>query len=542
MTALLVIPVAFQAPANALQSPPLCPGTADPSCGGQNREVRDAAANTFNSPDLQWAATNLAVPTAPVIANHNLLQAEVKFTVSINGSIFFQNNNNNGCDAGDGAVDVVSDISFSSPFFNAAGLGGTVTFLSEALAAGQSQTLTVPDTVIFEGCLEFELGDAELELFKNAPLNLSHMSNSGVVTSAFCGSDFDIDTDFDAQLELEVRYVYCGDIPQDCPECIRDPRSPSSLLLFPEFNNRQGHNTLVTITNANCFNCTNGTNLPNEVFVEVVFIDKNSCEEDNFTIPMTPCDTFTFLTGRRTNINQGYIYAFAKNSGGQAISFNHLVGQEVVFNGFRTLEWSINASGFRAIPPEGALTDIDTDGVRDLDNSEYVMAPARIVIPRFLGQDPFPQFFANYRSTLTFIALSGGLQFRTVVDLAIWNDSEECFSDQVEFSCWTKRFLSNISPAFRESFLDSTNNDANEILGWSGREAGWIYLTGRSAFSGVEQITNPSIYVVLVEEKGGKRSADLPWDEGCRDGDLLPVGILGDPRPGAPGGINGDGQ
>ena len=374
-------------------------------------------------------------------------------------------------------------------------------------------------------------------------LRMDHTgSSSGGCDSTNCGN-FGCDVDVGARVTLTVNYLICSPVTTGCP-CVRDPRSPSSLLLFPEFNNNLGRNTLVSITNANCFTCSN-QNLPTEVIVEVVFINKDTCLEDNFNIPLTPCDTFTFLTSRQTNFRQGYLYAFAKDLQGRPIKFDNLVGQEIMMDGFRNLEWSVNAAGFAAGRDlaDGALTNLDGDNVRDLDGLEYIEAPERIIIPRFLGQDPFPFFFADYRSTLTFIALSGGAQFSTIVDLAIWNDSEECFSDQHQFDCWDKQFLADISPAFTEGFLDASNNDPLEIVGWNTRESGWLYLNGRTAFSGVEQIQDPAIYALLVEEKGGRRVADLPWEEGCQDnGDLVPTGILGDPRAGFPGGQLGDNQ
>jgi hypothetical protein len=329
---------------------------------------------------------------------------------------------------------------------------------------------------------------------------------------------------------------------QECP-CIRDQLSPASLLLFPEFCNQNGFDTLFTITNANCFNCTNDIGMPAEVIVELVYIDKNTCLENNVNLPLTPCDTVTLLTKAQTSLQQGYAYAFAKDLQGRAISFNHLVGQEILLDGFRNLEWSVNAVGFRAIPEEGDLTNLDGDDVRDLDNVEYIAAPERLIVPRFLGQDYDPRFFATYKSTLTFINLSGGVQFRTLVDLSIWNDSEECFSRQWEFRCWDKQFLADISSAFTQRFLATTNHDPNEIAGWTGREAGWLYVDGRNAFSSAESINDPAVYVLLIEDKGNYRVADLPWEEGCQEnGDLLPTGIFGDPRPGFPGGQPGDNQ
>lgn len=321
-------------------------------------------------------------------------------------------------------------------------------------------------------------------------------------------------------------------VKEDCPDCIRDVLQPASLLLFPEFCNAPGQDTLLTITSADCFICLDA-NAPPEVIVEIVYISgdpDDGCLEQNLNLPLTPCDTITVLTSAHTSFRQGYAYAFAKNLAGEAIKFDQLTGNQIVLDGFRNLDWSVNAVGFKAGRDlaDGALTDLDEDRVRDLNGEEYVEAPDRIIVPRFLGQDPFPNFFASHRSTLTLISLTGA-QFDTTVDFAIWNDNEECFSTQVEFRCWTKRFLADISMATTQRFLKSTNHDPMEIDGWRQRETGWLYLDGRIADSTADVVIDPAVYAVLVEERAGQRTADLPWEEGCRDnGALLPLGIFAD--------------
>jgi len=503
----------------------------------------------FVSPDISWDPNTvvhpdyvtLKVPQITLGAGQTLVQVEVEAAVTRGGPVGYTNNNNNACVAG--SLTIPLDMTLNGNGVNLNWNADAPVPLPASIdpngVGNFTGTINVPSIAIPSACVPLTGGNTA-PFVGAGMVEFDHSAISGQALAS-C-SNLAINPQIAGTLAVTVRYYVCATVTNGCP-CVRDPRSPSSLLLFPEFCNDFGRDTLVTITNANCFTCSTDNNLPAEVIVEVVFIDKDTCLEDNFNIPLTPCDTYTFMTRSRTNLRQGYIYAFAKNTAGQAISFNHLVGQEVLLDGFRNMDWSINASGFRAIPPEGEVTDIDNDNIRDLDNLEYIAAPERIIIPRFLGQDPFPFFFADYRSTLTFIALSGGAQFSTIVDISIWNDSEECFSDQHQFRCWDKQFLADISPAFRESFLDATNDDPQEIIGWNDKEAGWIYINGRSAFSGIEQINNPAIYALLIEEKSGRLVADLPWEEGCQDnGDLLPLGILGDPRPGFPGGINGDNQ
>lgn len=306
--------------------------------------------------------------------------------------------------------------------------------------------------------------------------------------------------------------------------CMRNGRSPASLLLFPEYDNRLGRNTLLTITNTD----TNMTH--DDVRVTLWYIDESDCLKDDFTVTLTPGDTVTLLTSAQNpNVGRGYVYAYAVSPGGMPITRNVLIGQEIYIDGvgLGALDWSINAVGFKGLTAEGTNTDIDFgpmagDGNRDLNGVEYDSAPDRIHIPRFLGQD----LFSN--STMTFIGLSGGTEFTTILDFAIYNDNEEMFSRQYMFDCWTKVRLVDISNVFNNSFLQSTNDDPQEIIGQPGQEAGWFTFQGLNAFSTNTNIAFPAVYGVLVEDRGGERVSDLPWDEGCRNGSLLPTGPLGD--------------
>jgi hypothetical protein len=303
------------------------------------------------------------------------------------------------------------------------------------------------------------------------------------------------------------------------PNCMRNGRSPASLLLFPEFDNRFGKNTLLTLTNTD-------TNMASDpVSVELWYINEADCLKSDYTVTLTPGDTITLLTRTQHPAEtRGYVFAFAK-SGGAPVSNNVLIGQQVYLDGlgFGSLDWSVNAVGFKAVPARGMPTDIDMDGNKDLDGIEYEEAPDRIHIPRFLGQDGLSN------STMTFINLSGGVQFTTILDFAIYNDNEVMFSRQYQFYCWDKVRLTDISNVFTNSFLQSTNDDPNEILGATGQEAGWFTFEGLNAFSTITNINDPAVYGVLVEDRFGERVADLPWDEGCQDnGSLLPAGPLGD--------------
>ena len=243
-------------------------------------------------------------------------------------------------------------------------------------------------------------------------------------------------------------------------EALANGRNPASLLLFPEFDNRSGNLTLLTVTNTNQ-GVGNPANANGTVKVEFVYIGKFGlkgytldCLEFNRTETLTANDTLSVITKvHNPQQEQGYVYAFAKDkTTGKAISFNWLIGNVLTLESLTEVEYSMNPVAFKAIPPQGANTDIDGpgglgDGVRDLDGVEYEPVPDEILIPRFIGSD------GPFNSQLILIGLSGGAAFTTITNFWIYNDNEEPFSAQFQFKCWDRVRLKDISGLFTQSFL-----------------------------------------------------------------------------------------
>jgi hypothetical protein len=279
------------------------------------------------------------------------------------------------------------------------------------------------------------------------------------------------------------------------------------------------------------------------------------CLKNDLTRRLTPCDTITVLP-RAHNPQQerGFLYVFAKSpTTGQAIVFDHLVGQAVYISGVEIdtgARDALNARAFRGIgsrsgvaQPAGTPTDLDGDQVRDLDGREYSPAPDKILIPRFLGQDAGAG--AVFRSTLVLINLSGGSLFDAIANFSIFDDSENMFSLQHTFRCWDEvRLIDLGGPAggavFLQSVLASTSTSTNEIFGAPGpdpRKAGWFTIDGGVAFSTQDATFDPVLYAVLFERVGVFEVCDLPF-ELCVDprGDLYEYGQVFDEDPAQPAG------
>lgn len=315
--------------------------------------------------------------------------------------------------------------------------------------------------------------------------------------------------------------------PPETPKFVGQ-RRPGSLLLFPEFDNRDGAVTVLTVTNV-------GVGQPgiDNVAVEFVyrarydrFGNPVNCTEHNLTSLLTPGDTLTALTNfQNPNNDQGFVYAFAKDpQTGEPIVHNQLVGSLLVVNAFQSFEYSVNPFSFEGIGEAGESTDRDGDSLRDLDGVEYSQVADEILVPRFLAQDK------GSHSELILINLSGGSAFQATVEFLVYNDNEEAFSLEHEFRCWEKIPLATLSSTFSQRFLSMFTNQApNEILGASGLESGWFRMNGGTANSVNRTIEDPAILGVLIEGVRGHSATDLPFERGCQDnGDLYGNSIFGD--------------
>ncbi|MFN0007305.1 MAG: hypothetical protein ACKVXR_05305, partial [Planctomycetota bacterium] len=213
------------------------------------------------------------------------------------------------------------------------------------------------------------------------------------------------------------------------PSALADGREPGSLLIFPEFDNRVGDVTMLTVTNTNTnFNHNPTTNLPQGtvkvhfIYIGVVDAAGNPlpCLEVDREITLTPGDTFTFLTrSHNPQQQQGFMYAYAKHpTTGEAIDFDYLIGNALFLNGINAIDYSTNPISLEGETGGGSNTDQDSDGNRDLNGSEYEYLPEEIKIPRFLATG------GVLRSELILLGLSGGALFDTVIDFLVYNDNE----------------------------------------------------------------------------------------------------------------------
>ncbi len=296
-------------------------------------------------------------------------------------------------------------------------------------------------------------------------------------------------------------------------------QKPGSLLVYPKYTNSDATITVLTVTN---------TSRTESVRAHFLYINGETCQENNALELLTPNDTVSLITGSHSpDTGAGYVYVYARGKSNPApITFNHLAGSSLILDGMTGSSYGMQPIVFDGMTKPGTSTDLDTDGVRDLDGLEYSQAPEETVIPRFFGQNGM----GGINSELVLVNLTGGRAFTTSINFLIYNDNEEVFSREYSFNCWDRVALTSISGVFDNMFLHNmTNDDPQEILGANVLESGWIWIRGKIAQSVNTAITSPAVYAVLIERIGNKGASDLPFERGKNgNGDLFPLGNFGD--------------
>lgn len=305
-------------------------------------------------------------------------------------------------------------------------------------------------------------------------------------------------------------------LPDDCDVSNAGSKQPASLLLYPEVDTGQGTLTLVTLTNTDAG--------AGNVRVRYVYVDGSSCLQFDREDVLTPSDTFTAVANLHTQIvGPGYMYVYVVDDQHRPIARDVLAGATLRFDALNAYAYGIDALPFRA-GPGLTTTDVDGDGLRDLNGIEYEACPDVLLFPRFIGS------VSSLESDLILVNLSGGGAFTATVNLFSYDDNENLYFTQAAFSCWTKRTLSSIGSVFTNDFLHNfSSNDPNEIVGFPTNEAGWFRLDGDVSSSSGATILDPAIVGVLVERAGTGYAVEVPFTFGRQtNGDLVITSPDGD--------------
>jgi hypothetical protein len=155
--------------------------------------------------------------------------------------------------------------------------------------------------------------------------------------------------------------------------------------------------------------------------------------EDFPTPPNCPSNTLEEEAGG------GYLIVWAVDVNGNAISFDGLIGDEVIRGS------GSSARAHAAIPIQSVVsflgpTDVNYDGRLDFDDNEY-----RTVTGKIHGSIPFEQ--GNRESSLILLTLdvrSNQPNPPTTAGLNFYNEKEQLLSSAATFTCWGELHLSDL--------------------------------------------------------------------------------------------------
>jgi hypothetical protein len=169
--------------------------------------------------------------------------------------------------------------------------------------------------------------------------------------------------------------------------------------------------------------------------------------------------------------------------------------------------YALNALPFTSPLPAKADTDLDQDGRRDFDGSEYEGIADELYIDSYIGA---------IAGDLVLLSFLGG-EYLVNVNFIIYNDDEFQLSGQYSFSCWTRTPLAQISGYFTEQGLSTTANDEDELDvtcdGEDDYNTGWAIVRPTTALSITSpSVANPAVLGALANDSAPFMNARLLWE------------------------------
>jgi len=299
------------------------------------------------------------------------------------------------------------------------------------------------------------------------------------------------------------------------PSALADGREPGSVLVYPIQESGLLSPLLFTIVNVTNTNRVGSGET--DVHFEYVNVSQSqtpflfaNCNIADRVETLTPADTLSVLTSCHNGAAKtlGYLVVSARNP--ELVdtywSFNHLIGSEQIVSIGGGI-YGLNALPFVSPLPQGTDTDLDQDGKRDFDGSEYEGIADELYIDSFIG------VLAGDLILLTFL----GGEYLVNVNFIIYNDDEFQLSGQHSFACWTRTPLSAISGYFTEAGLLTTANDPGELDldcgGLQDVETGWAIVRPISALSITSSaIANPAVLGALSNDDTPFMNARELWE------------------------------
>ncbi len=256
---------------------------------------------------------------------------------------------------------------------------------------------------------------------------------------------------------------------------------PASLLVYPHFDSRPSHETVIFVTNTNEDRRPCGGNdrfMRGDVRLHFVYYGVREAdlgdpsgarwlEFDRYEM-LSPGDTIAVLArSHDPDAEVGFLTVKALSPDtDEAIDFDHLVGSALVVEAEKDALWSYEPFAFQA-RGNGAIS---TCGHELVDGPGTRFGPSYSAFPAALFLDSFAQVRNGVVGGELTLMSTSGPDYLNEVDVLFWNNREERFSRQLSFRCWTTVRLEDIS-----SIATRLGGDPDE----SPVQTGWLRLAGR---------------------------------------------------------------
>jgi hypothetical protein len=302
---------------------------------------------------------------------------------------------------------------------------------------------------------------------------------------------------------------------------------PTSLLIFPMFRSADGTGTVISVTNTNDDRtyCESEDFRAGDIVAHYEYFDGETWREFDRFEPLTPGDTLSVICAdHNPDSSSGFLMVTAVNPQDlEPIRFNYLIGSAIVVESDLNFMWQYEPYGFNGLADPGPTspcdrvdTDLDGDGARDFDGSEYDLFPRRLFVDSFFEER------GQFGNELTLMSTSG-MNYVNEVNFFIWNNNEQKFSRVYKFSCWTSVPLSTISQIAKR--LGGRSDELQ--TGWVSIDGSRILdLSGNPVPDASDNASRPALLGVFMQMIKNAQFSDghALHFTGALDGLELPVG------------------
>lgn len=244
------------------------------------------------------------------------------------------------------------------------------------------------------------------------------------------------------------------------PGPLLNDSQPGSVLVFPKFDESENTATQLRITNTHD-SAYVGVRL--DIICPGVkgFKAESRCETTDVHRRISPHGTEVIDVGPYAQCDEGFVVAIAEEapltatqpSSGSAISWNYLTGSyHIITSDGAEADQAI---AIQSIAPDGTLLDPEGDGLQfgpdGTGSQDYVALGTTLYTDFRAGGVVEDQPEEQLGSELVLLSLDtivGAQNPPTLVNINFWNENQVQYSASVEYVCWTRVPLEEISELF----------------------------------------------------------------------------------------------